>query len=217
MLATANPHKVRELRAIFAPVGLRVLALDDLAGPGWREPEETGLTFEDNATIKARSYAQQTGHHCLADDSGLEVDALAGRPGVISSHYASDGRETGLTRAQRDQANNQRLLRELADVPMERRGARFVCVMVLADPSGRALLAARGQLEGRIGVPPRVPAGAEGFGYDPLFLIGPQHVNTSAELTPDQKNALSHRAHAARSMAALIANMRRIEPPTACS
>lgn len=140
VLATSNPHKVEELRAILGAAGLtgfRILGLNDIQFfRPLREPEETGATFEENATIKARAYASQTHKLCLADDSGLEIDALEGRPGVISSHYATDGRETGLARAERDAANNARVLRELEGVPPEARAARFVCVMVLAAPPG---------------------------------------------------------------------------------
>src|SRR5437016_12136863 len=122
VIATGNPHKVEELRAIFGAAGLPILGLRDLHGHSrFTEPHEHGSTFEENATIKALSYAQQTGRVCLADDSGLEVDALAGRPGVISSHYSTGGAETGLSRPERDLANNERLLRELQGVPPERR------------------------------------------------------------------------------------------------
>ncbi len=205
VLATANPHKVEELRAIFAPEGIRVLGLDDLPGAGrYVEPEETGTSFEANAAIKAFGYAQQTACICLADDSGLEVDALGGAPGVISSHYSTEGLETGLTRAQRDAANNSRLLRELEGIPAERRTARFVCVMALAavSPFPDLSLMVRGTVEGRIGVPPSVPRGSNGFGYDPLFLL--PDGRTSAELSPAEKNAVSHRGKAARLMAARI-------------
>jgi non-canonical purine NTP pyrophosphatase (RdgB/HAM1 family) len=137
LLATANPHKVEEMQAIFGVLlpDLRLLSLADLPGGPPPEPAETGTTFEQNATIKARAYAAASGVACLADDSGLEIDALQGRPGVISSHFCTDGRETGMTRAQRDQANNQRVLRELEGVPPENRTARFVCTMALALPS----------------------------------------------------------------------------------
>ena len=240
VLATANPHKVGELRAIFAAAGISVIGLNDLPPDefppgGLREPEETGTTFQANATIKALSYAAQTGRACLADDSGIEIDALAlpdgtPRPGVISSHYSTVGRETGLTRAQRDSANNARVLRELEGLPPDRRAARFVCVMVLAEP-GRSgstegtekdavdtenaggvagwnarptgynvVAVSRGVFEGRIGTPPRVPAGTNGFGYDPLFLVAPDFARTGAELSSDQKNQLSHRARAAAAM-----------------
>lgn len=219
VLATANPHKVDELRAIFAAAGISVLGLNDLPVGclpvgGLREPDESGSTFEANATIKALSYAAQTGRMCLADDSGIEIDALAmsggtPRPGVISSHYSTDGRETGLHRAERDAANNARVLKELEGVPPERRTARFVCVMVLArSASGTApakvLATSRGTFEGRIGIPPRVPSGTNGFGYDPLFLVAPDFARTGAELTSDEKNRLSHRASAAAGMIRLL-------------
>jgi non-canonical purine NTP pyrophosphatase (RdgB/HAM1 family) len=133
VIATGNPHKVEELRAMLALPGVGFVGLGDLPG-AFAEPAETGSTFLANATIKALSYAAQTGLPCLADDSGLEVDALGGAPGVISSHYSTNGVETGLSRAERDGANNARLLRELAGVPPEQRTARFVCQMVLAAP-----------------------------------------------------------------------------------
>ncbi len=133
IIATGNPHKVEELRAMLALPGVEFLGLGDLPG-AFAEPAETGATFLANATIKALSYAAQTGLPCLADDSGLEVDALGGAPGVISSHYSTAGVETGMDRAARDAANNARLLRELAGVEPERRSARFVCQMVLAGP-----------------------------------------------------------------------------------
>lgn len=203
ILATSNPHKVEELRAIFAAAGLtgwNVLGLADLhfLRP-LQEPEETGRTFEENAAIKARGYAEQTGRLCLADDSGLEIDALHGRPGVISSHYATDGRETSQTRPQRDAANNARVLKELEGIAPEARNARFVCVMSLASPTA-ILATTRGTFEGRIGIPPAVPRGDNGFGYDPLFLVAPDFARTSAELPPVEKNRLSHRAAAARAM-----------------
>ncbi len=223
VLATANPHKVAELRAIFAAAGVDVLGLDDLPGGSrqFPEPEETGTTFEQNASIKALAYSRMTGEPCLADDSGLEIDALGGRPGVISSHYSTDGRETGLSRADRDAANNARVLDELRGVAPDRRAARFVCVMAIADRGSgiadrgsgggaggggepRVLHVTRGVFDGRIGVPPRVPAGRDGFGYDPLFLVAPEFSLTGAELAPEQKNRLSHRAAAAAAMAAWL-------------
>ena len=200
-IATANPGKVAELRPIFAELGIEVIGLGDLDTPT-TEPEEAGDTFEANATIKARLYAKQTGTTCLADDSGLVVDALGGAPGIISSHYATDGRDDPRPRAERDEANNTRLLRELTGVPTQQRAARFVCMMVLASPGGQILATSEGALEGRIAGEPR---GEQGFGYDPLFLVGPDHTQTSAELSPSQKNAISHRAHAAMAMAEAIA------------
>ncbi|MEQ9097428.1 MAG: RdgB/HAM1 family non-canonical purine NTP pyrophosphatase [Phycisphaerales bacterium] len=200
-IATANPGKVAELRPIFAELGVQVVGLADLATPT-SEPNETGDSFEANATIKAIEYARQTGTACLADDSGLVVDALGGAPGVISSHYAADGGVDPRPRRERDAANNARLLGDLKDVPDAERSARFVCVMVLASPRGEVLARSEGAFEGRIA---RAPRGGHGFGYDPLFLVAPGFDRTSAEMSPDEKNARSHRARAARRMAAAIA------------
>lgn len=218
VLATANPHKVEELRQILGAAGVEAIGLLDLrdarGGPiATTEPVESGTTFDANATIKALAYASQTGRACLADDSGLEVDALAGRPGVISSHYATDGREEGLSREARDRGNNARVLRELEGVPVERRGARFVCVMALAlmGPDGPTLVhTARATFDGRIGLPGEVPRGRSGFGYDPLFLVAPDFVRTSAELDPGEKNRRSHRALAGQRMASWIAAHREV-------
>ncbi len=202
VIATSNPHKVEEIAAIFAEqglVGIELLTLAQAAGGRpIREPVETGTTFAQNAAIKAASYAEQLGMDCLADDSGLEIDALGGRPGVISSHYCTDGREEGMPREQRDRLNNERVLKELEGVPAEQRTARFVCVMALADH------VTRGTFEGRIGLPPDVPRGSNGFGYDPLFLVAADpygFASTSAELAPEEKNRLSHRGQATREMA----------------
>lgn len=222
VIATGNPHKVNEMRAIFAHKGIAVIGLKDLGG-SFLEPSETGTTFEENSSIKALSYAQQTGRVCLADDSGLEVDALAGAPGVISSHYSSGGREMGLSREQRDAANNAKLLEDLDGVPEANRTARFVCVMCLAKPSSTmgglqtrpprageqnqptVLAMCRGTFEGRIGLPGDVPRGVNGFGYDPLFLLPLPDQRSSAELPTEEKNRLSHRAAAAALMAQEIA------------
>lgn len=207
VIATSNPHKVEELGAILAAEGLtkfRLLTLKDVAPNGLPEPAETGSTFIENATIKASTYARLTGRLCLADDSGIEIDALHGRPGVISSHYATDGRETGVTRQDRDNANNARVLRELESVPLERRAARFRCVMVLSEPVRGVLHIADGACEGRIGVPPDVPRGVGGFGYDPLFLLAPDFRHTTSELGAEAKNAISHRGIAARKLAAFL-------------
>ncbi len=213
VLATSNPHKVQELSDLLRGLPLRLIGLAD-ARPGAKltEPEEIGTTFEANATIKARSYARQTGMPCLADDSGLEIGALGGRPGVISSHYCTDGREIGMSRAGRDRANNERVMRELSGVPNERRGANFVCVMALAlpprvgepehDPAPLAIV--RGTFAGRIGQSGSVPRGQNGFGYDPLFLVAPEFDLTGAELPPQEKNRRSHRAQAAGLMIARL-------------
>lgn len=213
VLATQNPGKVAEMRDLLAPIGLAVLGLDDLGLGDLPEPEETGTTFEANATIKALAYARATGRWCLADDSGLEVDALGGRPGVISSHFAFDGQTdgpaAGMGREERDAANNARLLRELEGVPAEARTARFVCVMVLAGKSVEAV--SQGTFEGRIGLPGEVPRGTGGFGYDPLFLVGPDFRWTGAELDKGEKNRLSHRGAAVRAM---TEHLRRLLPGT---
>lgn len=221
-IATGNPHKVDEMRRIFAdpalglaPLALEFVGLADLPGAPFVEPAESGSTFEQNATIKALAYASATNMLCLADDSGLEIDALDGRPGVISSHYCTDGDERGMSRGERDQRNIDRVLAEMAGVPGPARSGRFVCVMVLASP-GEALIRVRGTFEGRIGLPSEssrddgagvafgapVPRGRNGFGYDPIFLLPTPDSRTSAELSPVEKDARSHRGAAARLMAA---------------
>lgn len=212
VIATGNPHKVEELAAILGLAGVPAVGLSDLADGPFPEPCEHGETFEANAGIKAVAYARATGRVCLSDDSGLEVDALGGRPGVISSHYCTDGREVGMSRAQRDAANNARVLAELAGVEVGRRGARFVCVMALATPEGggRVLLTARGTMEGRIGLPGPggVPRGAQGFGYDPIFVLPEPETRTGAELMPEEKNRVSHRAAAGRRLVELLRDER---------
>ncbi|HBS29303.1 MAG TPA: non-canonical purine NTP pyrophosphatase, RdgB/HAM1 family [Phycisphaerales bacterium] len=191
LLATANPHKVAEMQSIFAPLGITVAPLSDAPGGPFPEPDEHADTFEGNARIKAVAYARMTGRWCLADDSGLEVDALRGEPGVHSAYYAgSDG-----TRAERDARNNRKLLAALEGVPDKDRGARFVCVMALADPRGHIVATSRGEFSGRIAPAPR---GSNGFGYDPLLLL--TDGRTSAELTTGEKNTRSHRAAAAKAM-----------------
>lgn len=196
LFASSNPHKIEEVAATMRPLGIDVVGLDtlDQIPP---EPIEDGDTFEANARLKAIYYALQTGRTCLADDSGLEVDALRGAPGVHSARYAG----VGATRAERDKANNEKLLRELKNVPREKRAARFVCAMCLADPQGRILAETRGEFPGLI---TDRPAGTNGFGYDPLLWL-PDRRCTSAELAPDEKNARSHRGAAARAMADMIA------------
>ena len=204
LVATTNAKKLEEVRSIFAPLGLRAIGLADVpGGRGVAEPVEDGATFEANARIKALHYARATGRVCLADDSGLEVDALGGEPGVHSAYYAH-GLEEGprVSREERDPANNAKLLRALEGVAERDRAARFVCAMCVADPAGNVLAESRGEFEGRIGDAAR---GTNGFGYDPLLVI--EDGRTSAELSPQEKNARSHRGAAARGIAGALLEM----------
>jgi XTP/dITP diphosphohydrolase len=189
LLATANDGKLAELRALL-PNTVTVLGLTDVAA--YDALPETGATFEDNALLKARQAAAVTGIVALADDSGLEVDALNGMPGVLSARWS--GRHGD------DPANNALLLGQIGDVPDERRGAAFVSAVALVTPDGREDVV-RGRWPGRI---IRQPRGANGFGYDPLFVPAESDADgtgrTSAELAPAEKNALSHRGRAMRAM-----------------
>lgn len=191
LFASGNPHKLVELEAIFSDSDVELFALSTL-GTVPPEPVEDGKTFLENARLKARYYAAALGQTCLAEDSGLEVDALDGAPGVYSARYA---RATG-DRDARDAANNEKLLRELESVPDEQRAARFVCAMCVAKPDGTVVAESRGTYEGRIA---RAPSGDGGFGYDPLLYL-PDENRTSAELSPAEKNARSHRGAAAKAL-----------------
>lgn len=199
IVATGNPHKVEEIAQILGALGVRVRSLKDVpGGAAIEEPVEDGATFEDNARIKALYYAEalglREGQACLADDSGLEVDALGRAPGVYSARYAG----IGDTREERDAANNAKLLDALKDVPREKRTARFVCAACVADGSG-VLFEARGEFAGVIGDSPR---GSNGFGYDPLLVL--DDGRTSAELSPSEKNARSHRGDAVGKIASWL-------------
>jgi XTP/dITP diphosphohydrolase len=186
LLATANQGKLRELRAILDGVPVELVGLEAV-GRDRPQVEETGETFLENARIKAHAYAAWSGLAAVADDSGLEVDALGGAPGVRSARYAGPGAN--------DQANLDKLLRELAGVPPERRGARFRCAAALATPNGREWHA-EAAWEGRIIEAPR---GSNGFGYDPVFL--PEGWDrTSAEVDAATKDAASHRGKAFRAL-----------------
>ncbi len=191
LFASSNPHKVDEVRSIMRPHGIDVIGLKEVGATG-PEPPEDGVTFADNAAIKAVHYARVTQRLCLADDSGLEVDALGGAPGVRSARYSG---HQG-SRTDHDQANNTKLLQELKGVAPQDRTARFVCAMCLADETGAVIAETRGTFEGVIADTPR---GDNGFGYDPLLWL-PDAGCTSAQLTPARKNARSHRGQAARAM-----------------
>lgn len=196
LLATGNPHKLDEVRPILHPLGIEIVGLDILEDIP-PEPVEDGDTFEANARIKAIAYARATGQICLADDSGLEVDGLGGAPGVYSARWSGEGGD----RQTRDAANNRKLVTLVSEIPEDQRSARFVCAMCLASPAGEVLAETRGSFEGSIQLEPR---GSNGFGYDPhLMVLG--DTRTSAELSPDEKNARSHRGQASRLMADLIA------------
>lgn len=198
LFATSNPHKIQEVAAILKPLDIDVGGLDtlDVQLP---EPIEDGKTFEENARIKAVYYAKAIGRMCLADDSGLEVDALGGNPGVYSARYANvDG-----SRSERDQANNIKLLDELKGVPQEKRAARFVCAMCLVDCEGSVVAQTQGTFDGVI---VDHPQGSNGFGYDPLLYL-PDVDCTSAQLSSEQKNARSHRGDAARQIAQCVSEL----------
>jgi XTP/dITP diphosphohydrolase len=192
ILATRNPAKLAELRRILAAaeVGVTVDDLDDL--PDMPEVAETGRTFRDNALLKARAVAAFTGLPAVADDSGLCVDALNGMPGVLSARWS--GRHGD------DAANLQLLLGQLADVPAARRQAHFTCVAALVLPSGGEHVA-EGSVYGRLADAPR---GSNGFGYDPIF-VPDGHQQTTAELSPAEKDKISHRGRALRALAPVIA------------
>lgn len=188
LIATTNPGKLREIRQVAGDLTIEWRTLDDVGN--FPEPIEDADTFEGNAEKKARHYCGLTGMWTLADDSGLEVDALNGAPGVHSARFAG-GRD--------DQANNVKLVNMLRDVAPDRRTARFVCAMVLVSSKGM-LATTRGVIEGVI---IDQPLGANGFGYDPHFLV-PDLGKTTAQLDPDHKNRISHRGQALRMMLARI-------------
>ncbi|HYB64232.1 MAG TPA: RdgB/HAM1 family non-canonical purine NTP pyrophosphatase [Steroidobacteraceae bacterium] len=190
VLASANPGKLRELTALLAPYGFELVSQ---AALGIEPAPETGATFLDNALLKARHASAAARLPALADDSGIEVDALGGRPGVWSARFAHPGAS--------DAANLARLLEELEGVPEPRRSARYRCVVVFVrtadDP---APLTGEGTWEGRIALEPR---GSGGFGYDPAFVPAGER-RTAAELAPEEKNKVSHRAQALRALVAAL-------------
>jgi XTP/dITP diphosphohydrolase len=195
VVATANAHKVMELGELFDGLGVELVALPE----GVVMPEESGATFLANARLKARAIARATGEIALADDSGLEVDALGGEPGVHSARYAGAGAS--------DQANNAKLLAELSGIHGANRRARFRCVLALVSPDGRELTA-DGRIEGFVLDAPR---GMGGFGYDPLFQ--PEgDTRALAEYAGPEKNAVSHRGRAARRLREILERLGRLGP-----
>jgi XTP/dITP diphosphohydrolase len=191
VLATGNPGKVRELSRLLEGTGIEVMPQTAFGVP---DAEETGLSFVENAILKARNAAAHTGLPAMADDSGIEVDALNGAPGIYSARYAGPGCD--------DDANNRKLLEALMDVPTEQRTARFHCVIAYLrhgeDPSP---IITEGVLDGRVTFAPR---GAGGFGYDVIFEL-PDRGVTTAELDPEEKNRISHRGQALARMLARLA------------
>lgn len=193
VVATGNMHKLVEIEAILSRVltDVRFVALGQLGD--FDDPEETGTTFLENALIKAEAAVEQTGFPAIADDSGLVVDALDGEPGVYSARYAGVHGD--------DAANNAKLLANMEGVADADRTARFVSVVALIDTDGLVTYG-EGTCEGTVGYEER---GEFGFGYDPLFLPDDTPGKTMAELTPDEKNAISHRFHALQALAAKLA------------
>jgi len=189
LLATRNDAKLAELRRLVGAEGIEVVGLDDVAE--FPEAPETGATFEENALAKARDAAAATGLVAIADDSGLAVDALNGMPGVLSARWSGHGG----ARSERDAQNLALVLDQMADVPEARRGAAFVCAAAAAHPDGREVVV----VERWPGTLIRLPRGTNGFGYDPAFVPEGES-RTSAEMAPEEKDAVSHRAQALRAL-----------------
>lgn len=197
VLATRNAHKVTELRRILAAAGLQVELVGIEAYPDAPEVAETGDSFEANALLKARAIAHVTGEIAIADDSGLTVDALNGMPGIFSARWSG---ELCAEPSKRDDANLRLVLSQVADVPDDRRGASFVCAAAIAFPDGGDIVS-----HGRVlGVLARSPRGSNGFGYDPIF-VPTGHVRTTAEMSAEEKDAISHRGVAFRKLVGMLA------------
>jgi XTP/dITP diphosphohydrolase len=189
IIATHNPKKLEELSRILKPLGIQAVTATDL-GFNLEEVEETGSTFEENAVLKAAAACKQSGLPAVADDSGLEVDALQGAPGVLSARYAGDNAT--------DTDRNNKLLAEMADIPEDKRTARFVSAICCVFPSGD-MVTARGECNGKIGYQ---PVGENGFGYDPLFIVS--NGLSYAQLSNEDKDAISHRGNALRLFSARL-------------
>lgn len=183
VIASNNPKKVNELNRILNPIGITAKTAKEM-GVSLDDVEETGTTFVENARLKARAANKRTGLPCIADDSGLMVDALNGAPGVYSARYSGEGAN--------DEKNNQKLLKEMENVPVTQRTAKFVCVICCVLDDGKEIVA-HGECVGRIGYQ---PVGEGGFGYDPLFLT--QDGRSYAQLTAEEKDKISHRGNAVR-------------------
>lgn len=192
VFATGNEHKMQEIRAILRNTGYEILSMKD-AGIT-TDVEETGTSFEENALLKASAIVEKAGCLVLADDSGLEIDYLGGEPGIYSARYMGEDTDYHI--------KNQNLIDRLAGVPDTERTARFVCAIAAVWPDGRKEVV-RGTIEGIIGYK---EAGANGFGYDPIFFL-PERGMTTAELPPEEKNAISHRGNALKKMCALLESM----------
>ncbi|MBE6773211.1 MAG: XTP/dITP diphosphatase [Ruminococcaceae bacterium] len=190
LIATHNKHKLAEISRILEPMGYEVVTDRDV-GIELTDVEENGKTFLENARIKAESGCRESGLPCIADDSGLCVDALGGEPGVYSARYAGNHGD--------DAANNEKLLLNLKNVPDEKRTARFVCSICVSFPDGSEITA-EGVCEGKIGYEYR---GNNGFGYDPLFMVGDK---SFAEFTSEEKDAVSHRGNALKNLQQLMRN-----------
>jgi len=189
VIATRNAGKLREIKEILAPLNLKILSLKDFSGIS--EITEDGSSFAQNAAKKAREVARQTGRLAIADDSGLAVDALRGRPGIFSSRYAGE--------KSTDEEKYQKLLEEMRGIPEQKRHAAFICAIAIATPQGRVELL-EGKCGGQIALAPR---GEHGFGYDPVFFL-PELGKTMAELDPEVKNRVSHRARALEKLKAVL-------------
>ena len=190
VVATLNPGKARELARLLAGLAGEIVSFSDV--PGAALPEETGTTYRDNALLKARAAARATGLPALGDDSGLEVDALGGAPGIHSARFGGPGLD--------DAGRTALLLERLRDIPDEQRTARFRCVLALLDAEGRERFV-EGTVEGVIS---REPRGTGGFGYDPVFFYPPRRC-TLAELSADEKSRVDHRGAAVQALRALLA------------
>ncbi len=191
-VATNNAGKIKELHELLGDMPIDWVRVADLTGSPFSVIED-GETFQDNAFIKAQAACKATGFIALADDSGLEVDALSGRPGVRSARFAHEHAT--------DSENNQALLTQLASVGANQRAARFRCALAVVSPFGDAPLFSSGTCEGKIGLEPR---GTHGFGYDPLFIVKAYGERTMAELTAEEKNSVSHRGEAVRRLKPLL-------------